>query len=123
MRKQEAAGEILFFWNGYWQMIRQAKKIKKRSVLDYSTIWVSANLSSQASRNSGVMCRESLRADVIALGAEDALGDIDADTFCCPGEIQWHAPGTPEGRVNIRCTIHGRMLSFPGISGAPARAG
>jgi len=24
-----------------------------------------------------------LRADVIALGAEDALGDIDADTLCC----------------------------------------
>ena len=24
-----------------------------------------------------------LRADVIALGAEDTLGDIDADTLCC----------------------------------------
>jgi len=24
-----------------------------------------------------------LRADIIALGAEDALGDIDADTLCC----------------------------------------
>jgi len=24
-----------------------------------------------------------LRADVIALGAEDALGNIDADTLCC----------------------------------------
>jgi len=30
LRKQEAAGEILFFWNGYWQMIRQVKNQKEK---------------------------------------------------------------------------------------------
>jgi hypothetical protein len=56
-----SAGQILpvrSYLGSYQQTIRGAGIKSKKVYFGYSTIWVSAYLSSQASRNSGVMCRE-----------------------------------------------------------------
>ena len=82
LRRPDTAGEI-FFWNIYQQTIRQAEIKSKREsffgLLNDLGICIPVFAGKQKLRSH---VQGTLRADIIALGAENALGDIDADTLC-----------------------------------------